>query len=271
MATNTFDVIEKVVLKKSHVPIRSLHTEDNPASAGENIVLWEAGQASAVPAVISTSSDQNQSLVFTVKNDPEYTGTRRTLEVRNSESGRPRFTFQTLKAAEGNANDIECYVSCENLDTDEQIVPIMISHADPLILQYDDKERAAKAVPLEIYVISPNYPPYFKAPGIPLPLLRIFVANTQKFEIKTSEQWIQWVTRICHGSQDPDTGNLQPTSNSGLKYNVWHGSNSFASGYDGNSFNLDAWLKARQDSMDGGGLSMVNCYDQAGILQIALS
>ncbi|KAL1890454.1 hypothetical protein Sste5346_008283 [Sporothrix stenoceras] len=129
-------------------------------------------------------------------------------------------------------------------------------------------------VPIEAYGIYKTLPDYFTKDGIPLDLLRLFVPSSLTTGITTELQWIQWVANVCHGKQDPagTPGQLRPDSTQHwLRYQVWNGGPSFIF-EDGGNFNLDEWLYAyARFQKDKQWLTTVNCFDQAAIVETALS
>ncbi|RGP81400.1 hypothetical protein FLONG3_544 [Fusarium longipes] len=161
-------------------------------------------------------------------------------------------------------------------------------------LYYDDgslfspkcKDQPAP-VPLELYTLGATLPAYYNS-GVPLLLLRMFVRAAVAQEVVTAEQWVALVTKICHGSAEPETGIASDTENHWLKYNtidgkpafVWSNSlnpaglsdeESMYMNYGGN-FYLIAWLDAyRGFKKNSKRLSLVNCYDQAEAVEVALS
>ncbi|KAM0420140.1 hypothetical protein ACHAPD_003709 [Fusarium lateritium] len=139
-------------------------------------------------------------------------------------------------------------------------------------------EFIAGTAKLEVYAIYPIQPQFFLKEGIPIDLLRLFVPNvstgpTEK--LQTEQDWISWVTNVCHGKQDPKTapGQLRPDSTKHwLRYNVWDGQFSFID-ESGGKFSLMGWLNTYKDHQSDSTktLRLVNCFDQAAIVETALS
>ncbi|CAK7236560.1 hypothetical protein SBRCBS47491_009678 [Sporothrix bragantina] len=127
---------------------------------------------------------------------------------------------------------------------------------------------------IEAYGIYEQQPAFFKKDGIPLDLLRLFLPTSLTTGISTEKQWIEWVARVCHGTQDPAAapGTLRKDSTQHwLRYQVWNGAFSFIGEY-GHDFHLDAWLDAYSSFKDNRSwLTTVNCFDQAGIVETVLS
>jgi hypothetical protein len=171
----------------------------------------------------------------------------------------------------------------------ENFVPI--GFQGNMLWQYVDSQGnflAQTTTPMEFYVLHPNLSPYFtdnKGLPIPIPikLLRIFLRQSIQSGITTRTAWLQWVTKIIHGSLDPNTGKQKNTSDHFFKYEVWVGEPAYT-GELGGSFKLEKWLNFWKEGETGIAspstgavthqsqlLHTVNCFDQAGIAWIALS
>ncbi|ORX88919.1 hypothetical protein K493DRAFT_358922 [Basidiobolus meristosporus CBS 931.73] len=139
----------------------------------------------------------------------------------------------------------------------------------------------AEDIPMELYLLGYKLPKYF-AKGVPLLLLRMFVRAATAQGVATREEWVALVVKICHGSAKPITGEASNTKDHWLKYNVYNGASKFVlpnsdqrkevhyNNYGGD-FRLSAWLEAYRLSVSHGDLSLVNCYDQAAAVEVALS
>lgn len=141
------------------------------------------------------------------------------------------------------------------------------------------------SVPMELYALGYDLPDYYHA-GVPLLLLRMFVGAATNLQVSTTEDWLALVVKICHGSAQPLTGDASNTENHWLKYNSYGGAPSFVTenlhgpkpipvlfqfnNYGGN-FHLNAWLDAFRNFKHIGSPSLVNCYDQAGAVELAAS
>ncbi|KAF5632672.1 solute:Na+ symporter SSS family [Fusarium sp. NRRL 52700] len=145
-------------------------------------------------------------------------------------------------------------------------------------------EQPAK-VPMELYFLFYPLPSYFE-PGVPLLLVQMFIGAANKRNITNVQQWMELVVKICHGSAKPLTGDPSNTQDHWLKYDTINGQPSFikANGNDphpieelhlywnyGGCFQLSAWLDAYRNFKQIGALSLVNCYDQAGAVELAAS
>lgn len=132
----------------------------------------------------------------------------------------------------------------------------------------------AQSIPIEAYGIYKILPAYFTNDGIPLDFLRLFIPTSLTTGLTTELQWIEWVANVCHGRQDPKgtPGELRPDSTQHwLRYQVWYGAPSFIN-EGGGEFNLDEWLDAYTRFQDNKQwLTTVNCFDQAAIVETALS
>ncbi|KAF5708522.1 solute:Na+ symporter SSS family [Fusarium mundagurra] len=146
------------------------------------------------------------------------------------------------------------------------------------------QQQPAK-VPMELYFLKNELPSYFSS-GVPLLLLQMFIGAAKQQSITTVPQWMELVVKICHGSAKPLTGDPSNTQDHWLKYNTASGAPSFVQpNYDnpdpipvlnsfnnyGGSFQLSAWLDAYRNFKQHGALSLVNCYDQAGAVELAAS
>ncbi|CVK87800.1 uncharacterized protein FMAN_05350 [Fusarium mangiferae] len=146
------------------------------------------------------------------------------------------------------------------------------------------QEQPAK-VPMELYFLSNELPSYFSS-GVPLLLLQIFLGAAVQQNITNVQQWMALVVKICHGSAKPITGEPANTQDHWLKYNTAGGAPSFVvpnpdspdpipvlrlfNNYGG-CFQLSAWLDAYRNYKQIGALALVNCYDQAGAVELAAS
>ncbi|KAG9503367.1 hypothetical protein J7337_006212 [Fusarium musae] len=132
-------------------------------------------------------------------------------------------------------------------------------------------------VEMELYLLGYQLPPYFDD-KVPLLLLRMFVGAATLQKVRTAQQWVALVAKICHGSARPETGEPVETQNHWLKYNTMGGGSYFLipktqNDYInyGGSFLLSAWLDAYRNFKKTGCFSVVNCYDQAGAVEVAAS
>jgi hypothetical protein len=154
-----------------------------------------------------------------------------------------------------------------------------------------------QVIPMEFYVLPNTLPSCFdqgESPEetsdpltatqkiLPLLLLRMFVQAATARNIKTTNDWIALVVNICHGSATPVDGLSSQTEDHWLKYDSFHGDPSFieANGEQlpgmqyfnyGGSFKSAAWLDAYRNFQSQGVLTLVNCYDQAAAVEVALS
>lgn len=141
--------------------------------------------------------------------------------------------------------------------------------------------------PIELYILPKTLSAYFGVgpqakKRIPLLLLRMFVGAARERGVKSDKEWVSLVTRICHGTAWPFNGvdNWDPVNNHWLKYDATSGGSSFVrpntaispnKNYSG-EFLLSAWLWTYRLLMSKKKVvTLVNCYDQAGIVEIVLS
>ncbi|EWY94905.1 hypothetical protein FOYG_04054 [Fusarium oxysporum NRRL 32931] len=129
------------------------------------------------------------------------------------------------------------------------------------------------AAPIEVYGIYQSQPQFFLDEGIPIDLLRLFIPKTLT-SLQTEQDWINWVTNVCHGKQDPQgtPGQLRPDSTQHwLRYNVWDGAFSFID-ENGGPFSLMGWVNTYKHHIEHPEktLRLVNCFDQAAIVETVL-
>jgi hypothetical protein len=128
---------------------------------------------------------------------------------------------------------------------------------------------------VELYFLTNDMAPVFKS-GIPLEFLSLFTVPLKTvIEAKVSKNdWISWVVKRCHASKChaiqykdylPGLG-FEPIHR--YRYDVWNGGHEFSGGTGGNQFDLDRWLRFRNDKTR---YLTVNCYDQAYLVNLALN
>lgn len=131
-------------------------------------------------------------------------------------------------------------------------------------------------ISLEAYYLSaPSLPSYFNN-GVPLLLLRMFILP-QRFKPgngtskNDAAAWVHNVTSITFGSQTPFTRQISRTEDHWLSYNATGGgAPSFTGKYGFIGLDINAWLDAYRNWDTHQVITHVNCYDQAGITEIAL-
>jgi hypothetical protein len=121
-------------------------------------------------------------------------------------------------------------------------------------------------------------PPTYSLPPLllswsPIYLVRIFLGAHCEQAVQSRSQWVSLITRICHGSAAPFTKKEQDTTEHWLVYNTYNGSASFDHWEQGGQFKLNQWLAAYRNwkTLPGKPITCVNCYDQAAIVELALS
>ncbi|KAK3315625.1 hypothetical protein B0H66DRAFT_536487 [Apodospora peruviana] len=97
------------------------------------------------------------------------------------------------------------------------------------------------------------------------------IINTTDATVQNLDQWVAWVVKRCHASvadHREDSTVQVPLADRihSFRYDIWHGGVNYAGSAYGKTFDLDYWL---QDFDKTGAWNMVNCYDQAAIVQIA--
>lgn len=138
---------------------------------------------------------------------------------------------------------------------------------------WSDEMPVLGSAAIEAYGIYKSQPQFFLDEGIPIDLLRLFIPPTLN-SLGTEQDWINWVTNVCHGKQDPKgtPGQLRPDSSQHwLRYNVWDGAFSFID-ENGGPFSLMGWLNSYKDHQSDSTktLRLVNCFDQAAIVETVL-
>ncbi|KAF9995647.1 hypothetical protein BGZ80_003774 [Entomortierella chlamydospora] len=127
---------------------------------------------------------------------------------------------------------------------------------------------------LELYVLKHKLPKLFESDGalkIPLLLLRMFLGAALEQKVQSHFGWVSLVTRICHGSAEPFSGKDKDTAAHWLKYHTFSGDPSFGVTAYGGKFKLNQWLAAYRNWITKKVITCVNCYDQAAIVEVALS
>lgn len=284
MTEKEYDATEKAVLNKHHVPIRELHTKNNPSTAPKGHVLWEKSKTKVVPAVIRFAETASQ---FTIHIEPQkiwvgkpyqLLGSPKLDEWRQEDEptsifrSEPGIVFEegTTTAFEVKFDTTSWPWGIKSPQGDQDRISFQLCFSGDSTDDTLPRHFALKPVPIEIYAVHDTLPPYLVQSGIPLQLLQTFCLSKEKAKVRSRQDWITWVTRVCHGSQNPKTAENQSTSDCVIKYNVWNGAPSFT--YEnGVDFDLDAWVRAKNGGENGLGHSLTNCYDQAGIVQIVFS
>ncbi|KAF8926063.1 hypothetical protein BGZ47_002918 [Haplosporangium gracile] len=127
---------------------------------------------------------------------------------------------------------------------------------------------------LELYVLKHKLPKLFESDGsfkIPLLLLRMYLGAALEQKVQSHFEWVSLVTRISHGSAEPFSGEDKDTAAHWLKYHTFTGDSSFGVTAYGGKFKLNQWLAAYRNWTTKKVISCVNCYDQAAIVEVALS
>ncbi|KAG7423895.1 hypothetical protein Forpi1262_v015143 [Fusarium oxysporum f. sp. raphani] len=192
------------------------------------------------------------------------------------------------------AGQVVVFNMSQNLDPSvDPLTPWCIKRKASFLLQNIENPAMAETwgddvmeVEMELYLLGYELPPYFDD-KVPLLLLRMFVAAATQQQIRTAQQWVAMVAKICHGSAHPETGEPAETENHWLKYNTLGGGSFFMAPNNvanpahlktlqhyfnyGGSFFLSAWLDTYRNFRDQGSFSVVNCYDQAGAVEVAAS
>ncbi|KAK4158920.1 hypothetical protein QBC43DRAFT_191029, partial [Cladorrhinum sp. PSN259] len=105
-----------------------------------------------------------------------------------------------------------------------------------------------QGVVLEIYTLSSSLPAFYHG-VVPVKFLRTLVLPAKP--VSSSQPWREWAINALF-------------TNFGFQYNIVDGSMKYAGGYDGGPFDLGRWVRGVNKS------NLINCYDQAAIVQIAL-
>ncbi|KAG0306511.1 hypothetical protein BGZ98_002239 [Dissophora globulifera] len=141
---------------------------------------------------------------------------------------------------------------------------------------YADREAPIDlgSTALELYVLKYDLPKLFESDRtfkIPLLLLRMFLGAAKEQKVQSRFEWVSLVTRISHGSAEPFSGKDKDTETHWLKYHTFDGGASFGTSAYGGRFRLKQWLAAYRNWTKDKVITCVNCYDQAAIVEVALS
>lgn len=126
---------------------------------------------------------------------------------------------------------------------------------------------------LEFYCLSSRDLPSIFDNGIPLQLLRMFVAAYKGQHGQQNNllgDWIELVVGIVHGSRKPYSGEPCKTIDHWLRYESENGTYSFTPP-NASGINVQTWLEAYNKWKTHGTYTNVNCYDQAAITEVALT
>ena len=117
---------------------------------------------------------------------------------------------------------------------------------------------------VEIYAISRSLPSYLSHNGIHREFLRLVVPSFRNEMVQSFQDYISYASDILH-------------NRTGMVYDIYGGGSSYYSQIDlrtvEGTFNLSKWVSRRRLLRpENNNLAFhVNCFDQAGIVQIALS
>lgn len=164
-----------------------------------------------------------------------------------------------------------------NINDTEVIVPIVLKGYSSTVpwgvkddITWTIDDQYPTTMKLELYAIAPQplLPTYFQN-EIPSEFLELFVLPTAKAKIK---DYVPWAVAVCHRSKHDHYDNPKVPFNftavhSYIYNHLGAGSPSFTGEYGG-SFDLEEWLNSRGGN---GPKYNVNCFDQAGLVIIALS
>ncbi|KAK3687858.1 hypothetical protein B0T22DRAFT_458137 [Podospora appendiculata] len=269
--------IQKIDLHATRGYYFSLSPNENharlKAGTGQTLILFNAHNTQPSSAGIALAGPAlSTNIMVHVRVLPSHVqGSRNTLTALTQSN--IRFTSSTFEISDSDPNVICFHVS---INPDQYPAPWSINELVEFHLGAEGQEgsTALGAVRLEIYGLCGTLPPYLVQGGVPVRVLRLFLPGIPNRGVRTEKDWIAWVARICHGTQDPKQPHGQPRETSKkhwLKYHVWSGGSSFVQENDVD-FCVDEWIDAYDNWVeDANCFTAVNCFDQAGIVQIVLS
>ncbi|KAK3322754.1 hypothetical protein B0H66DRAFT_590430 [Apodospora peruviana] len=264
-----------------YAPVRTAKGKNNPMPSSSLSALWDS-VAGTTPSTFSLARGNRINLQLYMNQFPAnilgpglslWTFTGRV-------AGNPRITIQTNEAWESDYGEdptimcsVPAYIYFENTsDMPWGIREDIIWSASVVYNGTTTNVKDFLSTPVEIYAISPKLPTFYKGPGVPLELLQLFVEPACKdATVQNLDQWVAWVVKRCHASvadNGEDSTVQVPVADRihSFRYDIWHGGVNYAGTAYGRTFDLDYWL---QDFDKTAAWNMVNCYDQAGIVQLA--
>lgn len=257
----------------------------NPAKVVDSDDIYDGSSGEQVqrPTLVNTTDPATQSVIFQVKVIGIPAATAEQDVTVRCLAGDTSFGLSGTAACTGDSIDIQ--FGAKDLG-----IPLGLPFClyGKTVWQVEvagsgvNPSRETQIIPLELYILSQKLPLYFAdfKNGMPLQFLRMFVGAAATCKVVTPKDWVALVVKICHGSAAPFTGQPTYTEDHWLKYNsAGGGAPSFMGsaqsdfGYKnyGGEFYLTAWLGAYVNWKKSGVLTHVNCYDQAGAVEIALS
>lgn len=270
--------LQGMVAAQSYVPLRTVNETATPNFATQFISLWDPVKG-ANPATANLGSEEVQAtLTLHIDHDTlghgtgEWTITGRvasnarisitcsqvTVHYDDIDDGTPHFPQVTFAYAGGSAMPWGIRES------------ILWSATVVWNNSYTATFTDFASTPVELYAISANLPSLYRGSGVPLELLQLFVEPACKDAgLNSVDDWVAWVVQRCHAST-ADNDSMVPMADRihSFRYDVWHGASFYTAGDHSATFDLDKWLG---DYKNSGAWNMVNCYDQAALVQLAVT
>ncbi|KAF2812504.1 uncharacterized protein BDZ99DRAFT_268196 [Mytilinidion resinicola] len=258
-----------LVLPDTHVPLRRIFTQKNPAWRKANLKVWDpANPTECFPFTVKLDAMEPTQLLAEVKHDPAL-GADGSLWYIGGSSPGYKYTLQSGWQTLDTVNGITTFPIT--------VIPRSVGpwgFKDSISFQMNTTAGPGYPVAqvnFEIYAVVEDIAPYYMKDGIPIDFLQLFALPTPDKSLQTMNDWIQWAVKRCHAStfdetlkkRDPTTANDAIHS---YRYHVWAGASAFTA--NESTFKLDSWLDNR---MDPNRVSFVNCYDQAGLVDCVLN
>ncbi|KAF2003785.1 hypothetical protein P154DRAFT_561195 [Amniculicola lignicola CBS 123094] len=121
--------------------------------------------------------------------------------------------------------------------------------------------------PLDLYVITDDLPSVYLNYAINIELLQAMVQPSG--QLSSRNEWIDHVVKVCFNSRTDPSLDAAAKRHAvhNYRYNIMDGGYRFANGA---TFDLDAWAWNKDRAIDQNHL-VINCYDQASLVYLALS
>lgn len=281
-----------VSLAAPYAPLRSLPGIRNPHFAPRNLELWNAKSPDTTNAVCIPLSTAALFLVkfkaplgYNLVN-PSVIGYLNTTQSKGD------IYFESYGAPDL-TSEPGTMIFNVNVKAWSKEVPWGINQPIYWTLSYDLDEAIEGDLPSEtgtgtsnatnfpsytIYSITDDLSAFWLHEGIPVQFLNLFVLPTNPTEHKSQDDWIAWVVKKCFASTyDDDFKNTPGNENfqciHSYRYDTFGGDHKYVAGSE-TIFKLDSWLANLKPPVKKNGkiiYNYVNCYDQAALVQTALS
>ncbi|KAK5659023.1 hypothetical protein OQA88_1110 [Cercophora sp. LCS_1] len=284
-------VIRDIQLWRGYAPLRTRQDKHNPHLKERQIQLWKREGTYGDDSVPACSNLEGKTeLILWIGNFPtELKGVTSKWLFTGRVANNPRVKISSGQAYELKGDPEDSLFTSRAVTTNTAVVTFEDGGHMPWGFNSDVIWSCSFAyegitvhvsdilrTPIELYAVSPSLPDHYRSSGVPLELLRLFVEPASRLStIRNLDEWVAWVVKRCHASiadksifdkgVQPGEVPVQDRIHA-FVYDIWHGGYSYVGGGYGHYFNLDSWL---DDSIRKSGGNTVNCYDQAGIVQLA--